>query len=142
MIKFEHLDKVNKSISIPDELKLTDLEQQLIARTLIFLKVKKLPKSGMKSNIDQVISVPIECDDVSKTVSQLPWHPDDASIVAVQLKRRLQLKNSHLSEYIRPKVIVEALKALKACGNPFYQDVTINEEFSLKDSEETIDDIH
>ena len=38
---------------IPDELKLTDLEQQLIARTLIFLKVKKLPKSGMKSNIDQ-----------------------------------------------------------------------------------------
>ena len=29
---------------IPDELKLTDLEQQLIAKTLIFLKVKKLPR--------------------------------------------------------------------------------------------------
>ena len=118
---------------IPDELKLTDLEQQLIARTLIFLKVKKLTKSGMKSNIDQVISVlPIECDDVSKTVSQLPRHPDDASIVAVQLKRRLHVKNCHLSQYIRPKVVLKALKALKASGNPFYQDININEDFLNK----------
>jgi hypothetical protein len=83
----------------------------------------------MKSNFDQIVSVPLECDDVSKTVSQLPRHPDDASIVAVQLKRRLQLKNSHLSEYIRPKVILNALKALKACGNQFYQDIDINEDF-------------
>ena len=29
---------------VPDELKIADLEQQLIARTLIFLKVKKLPR--------------------------------------------------------------------------------------------------
>jgi hypothetical protein len=29
---------------IPDELKISDLEQQLIAKTLIFLKVKKLPR--------------------------------------------------------------------------------------------------
>ena len=114
---------------IPDELKLTDLEQQLSATTLIFLKVKKLPKMGMKCNIDQVIRVPIECPDVSKTVSQLPRHPDDASIVAVQLKRRLHVKNSHLSQYIRPKVVLKALKALKACGNPFYQDININEDF-------------
>ena len=31
---------------IPEELELTNLEQQLIARNLIFLKVKKLPRSG------------------------------------------------------------------------------------------------
>ena len=31
---------------IPEELNLTNLEQQLIARNLIFLKVKKLPRSG------------------------------------------------------------------------------------------------
>ena len=29
---------------VPEELKIADLEQQLIARTLIFLKVKKLPR--------------------------------------------------------------------------------------------------
>ena len=31
---------------IPEDLKLTNLEQQLIAKNLIFLKVKKLPRSG------------------------------------------------------------------------------------------------
>ena len=31
---------------IPEELDLTNLEQQLIARNLLFLKVKKLPQSG------------------------------------------------------------------------------------------------
>ena len=31
---------------IPEELNLTNLEQQLIAKNLIFLKVKKLPRSG------------------------------------------------------------------------------------------------
>ena len=29
---------------VPEELKISDLEQQLIAKTLIFLKVKKLPR--------------------------------------------------------------------------------------------------
>ena len=31
---------------IPEDLNLTNLEQQLIAKNLIFLKVKKLPRSG------------------------------------------------------------------------------------------------
>ena len=71
---------------MPDELKLTDLEQQLIARTLIFMKIKKLPTSRMKAMLDKVISVPIEEDDVSKTISAFPRHPNDAMICAVQLK--------------------------------------------------------
>ena len=84
----------------------------------------------MKSNFDKVISVPIECDDVIKSVAQLPRHPDDAEIVAVQLKRRLQLKNSHLQEYIRPQTIIKALQTLKETfSNPFYQTIEINEGF-------------
>ena len=84
----------------------------------------------MKSNFDKVISVPIECEDVTKTVAQLPRHPDEAEIVAVQLKRRLQLKNSHLQEYIRPQIIIKALQTLKEkFSNPFYQDIEINEGF-------------
>ena len=84
----------------------------------------------MKSNFDKVISVPIECDDVNKTVSQLPRNPEDAEIVAVQLKRRLQLKTSHLQEYIRPQAVIKALETLKGkYSNPFYQDIEINEGF-------------
>ena len=36
----------------------------------------------MKAVFDKVISVPVEEDDVSKTISLLPRHPDDAKIVA------------------------------------------------------------
>ena len=87
----------------------------------------------MKSNFDKVISVPIESEDVAKTVAKLPRHPEDAEIVAVQLKRRLQLKNSHLQEYIRPQAVIKALQALKEkFANPFYQDIEIDEGFLNK----------
>ena len=124
---------------IPDVLKLADLEQQLIARSLLFLKIKKLPKSRMKANVDRVINVPVECDDISETLQKLPRHPDDAKIVAVELKRRLKYQNSHLSEYIRPKAVIEAVKTLQRLGNPFYQDIVIDENFLQKSIEEIAD---
>ena len=124
-----HVSNGLKLDKVPEELKLTDLEQQLIARSLLFMKVKRLPTSRQKAMVDKVISVPIEEDDVSKTVSELPRHPDDAKIVAVQLKRKLQMRNSHLEEYIRPAKCIKAVKKLKELGNPFYKDVTINENF-------------
>ena len=116
---------------VPDELKLKDLEQQLIARSLIFMKVKKL-RFGMKAMTDMVISVPIEEDDISKTISAFPRHPDDAKVVAVQLKRKVLWKNTHLQEFIRPAKCISAVEKLKELGNPFYQDVTVNENFMDK----------
>lgn len=114
---------------IPPDLNLTDLEQQLIAKTLLFLKIKKLPKTRMKQNIAKVVVVPIESEDVQNTVAQLPRHPDDAQIIAVQLKRKLEYKNSHLSQYIRPSIILKALTYFKEIGNVFYQDIKINPDF-------------
>ena len=68
---------------VPDELQLEDLEQQLIARSLLFIKVKKLPRTQMRAMKDRVINVPLENDDVTKTLSTLPRHPDEAHLVAV-----------------------------------------------------------
>ena len=136
-IKSGKLPRIHKSNGldlqeVPEELQLTDLEQQLIARALIFLKIKRLPTSRQKANFDRVISVPIDCETVSKTITQLPRHPDDSNIVAVQLKRKLEMKNSHLEEYIRPKTLVKALETLKRV-NPFYQDISINEDFFTRE---------
>ena len=114
---------------IPTELELGDLEQQLIARSLMFIKVCKLPKSGMRAMKDEVINVPIENEDISKSITTLPRHPDDAHLVAVQLKRKVEYKNLHLEGFIRPNVIIKALKTLKDRGNRFYQDIKINENF-------------
>lgn len=105
----------------------------VIARSLIFMKVKKLPTSRMRAMMDKVISVPIEEKDVSKTISTLPRHPDDAEICAVQLKRKLQMKTSHLQEFIRPAKCIKAVQKLKELENPFYQDVSINENFMEKE---------
>ena len=120
--------------NIPDELKLKPLELQCISLDLFFMKIKKLPTSRMHANFDRVICVPIDATTVSKTISDLPRHPDDANIVAVQLKRKLEMKTSHLQEYIRPKFIVNAVKMLKKLHNPFYQDIVVNEDFLIKDS--------
>ena len=120
---------------VPEELKLHDLEQQLIARVLLFLKIKKLPNvPRIKANFEQITCVPLDCDTVSNSVSQLPRHPDDANIVAVKLKRKLQLKNTHLQEYIRPKHLVKAVRKLKELGNIFYQNIKIDEEFLNRDN--------
>ena len=63
-------------------------------------------------------------------------NPKDAKLVAVQLKRKKELKKSHLQAYIRPEKVLKAVEYLKEIGNPFYQDVKINEEFTLKEVEE------
>ena len=52
---------------VPQELSgLADLEQQLIAQLLLFMKIKKLPTTRMGAIVDQVISVPIEIGDISR----------------------------------------------------------------------------
>ena len=127
--------------SIPEELKISDLEQQLIAKILIFMKIKKLPTTRMKAVFDRVISVPLENQDIEKTIQTLPRQPNDAEIVAVELKRKLELKNSHLREFIRPGAVVKAVKKLKMLKNPYYYDVRIDENFALDEDEEPEDDI-
>ena len=119
--------------AVPTELKLNDLEQQLIARSLLFIKILLLPKTRMKASHDDVINVPIECEDISANILKLPRHPNDAKIVPVQLKRKLKYKNTHLVQYIRPNIVLKALKTLKKMGNKFYQDVVIHEEFMEKE---------
>ena len=83
----------------------------------------------MKASIDNVINVPIECADTSKSLLKLPRNPIDAEIVSVQLKRRLEYKKSHLEEFIRPNVVLKALETLKETGNKHYQDIEIQRGF-------------
>ena len=56
----------------------------------------------MKAMFNRIIAVPIESEDVDKTLSKLPRHPDEAKICAVKLKKMLELKSAYLEEYIRP----------------------------------------
>ena len=113
---------------IPYELKIpTDIEQQLFATCLIFMKFINLPKTRMKGQKDgKMINVPIQPSDVTNTFKSLPRCADDAALVPLQLKRKKEYKNSHFDGLIRPNVCINAVKKLKELHNPYYKDVIVN----------------
>ena len=57
---------------IPEELKLTEVENQLIARDILFMKLKLLPKSRIGAMVDRVVNVPLEDKDIISNVTTLP----------------------------------------------------------------------
>ena len=63
------------------ELKLTELENNLIARNIIFQKLHKLPKSRWSGTHDRLVNVPVGPQDVLNTIESLPRTPADAGIL-------------------------------------------------------------
>ena len=102
-------------------LKLTDLEQCIIARSLLFMKIHKLPKSRMGAVKDKIVNVPISEEDVRNTLDVLMRTPNQAGIVAVKIKRRQQYKSAHKEEYVSVEKVKKALLILKELGHKYYQ---------------------
>ena len=80
----------------------------------------------MNAITDKVINVPITDDDIIRTVSQLPGLPHDAGIIAVDFKRRTDMKSFALKEYVYFHRLGPALTKLKELGHPGYQFIKIN----------------
>ena len=131
---------------IPEALQdLTDLEIQLLSKNILFLKVRQLPKTRMNTLNDRVICVPIEDDDVVKTVDSLPRNSTNNGLVWVRFKRQLGKKSHYLSEMVRPQKIYEALHCLKS-HHPAYKNIQIakfdimGEMFETSKADDTIID--
>ena len=99
---------------------MTDLERQLISKTMLFMKIRPLPRSRMDGITDRVINVPLLDSDISDTLSSFPRIPDEAHLVTVKLKRMLGMKNVHKQAFVRPFVLEKALDMLQSLGNPHY----------------------
>ena len=112
-----------------DELKLTELENVLIAKNILFQMFVQLPKSRWTATKKQMVSIPIFDRDIVNTLQSLPRTPSDAGIVKVQLKRKKSMKNTHLEMFISPKKLRDALKTLKQLGNKHYQFEEFNVDF-------------
>ena len=104
-----------------EDFNLSELEQCLIARNLIFMKMHELPKSRMKGIKDRLVNVPIHEKDIIDTMKALPRTPHEAGIISVKLKRKKQYKNHHWQEYISVPKVKEALRLLKSLGHKYYQ---------------------
>ena len=79
---------------VPDCLKLTDLENQLVAKSLIFLKIWPSPRSNYDKMVNRVVNVPLPDDEIIKTVNSLPRQSDSNGLIKVKLKRKLEYKTS------------------------------------------------
>ena len=124
-------------ISQYEELHLTELENSMIALNILFQKVFKLPKSRWPAMKDKTINIPINESDVIRTIESLPRTPSSAGIIPINLKRKLCFKNSHMTQYISVPKVLKALNTLKSLGNPYYQFVTIDDNFvdDLRDTD-------
>ena len=83
-----------------DDLRLTELENCLIALNIPFQKVFKLPKSLWPAMKDKTVNIPLLDSDVMNTVKSLPRTPSEAGIIPVNLKRKTSYKNHHLCQYV------------------------------------------
>ena len=111
------------------ELNLTELENSMIALNIIFQKVFKLPKSRWPAMKDKTVNIPIFQTDILNTVDSLPRTPSAAGIIPINFKRKLNYKNSHMTQYISVPKILKALNTLKELGNPYYQFIPYTENF-------------
>ena len=117
------LNKLSLDV-VPDELlDLRPLEQRLISRRIVFMKLVALPKGGQKSVHGPAVNVPSRLDDVCGV---LPRIPKNAHVVSFKLKRKLVYKGHHMHEYIRPLKVMRALRWLKH-NNELYKDIRICE---------------
>ena len=109
---------------IPDCLQLTNLERQLICKDLVFIKVRELHPTRMEAMNDFVINVPIEDDDIVKTVTSLPRTEKNSGMITLGLKRDMVYKTYHKLEMIRPDKVYEALLYLIQ-NHPNYHQIIV-----------------
>ena len=81
-MKREKMPKVcaNNGLTVdilPKDLKLTDLENNLLAKNILYQKVHKKPKSRMAGTHDKMVNIPIGDQYILNTVRSLPRTPKE-----------------------------------------------------------------
>ena len=99
------------------ELQLTELEANLIAKNIVFMKIYQLPKSRWTALKDKVINVPVNDDDVLNTITQLPRTPNEAGLIEVDFKRKIEYENSHKKQIVNQKKCYQYPPPLQAPSN-------------------------
>ena len=119
---------------IPSELSnLNDLERQLVALRIPFMKLLSLPRGGQKGVKGPVVNVP---SDIISVTTSLPRNINEAQLIKVKLKRKSTYKGHYTFRWINPVRVIEAIQHLKQ-NNYWYENVTIDDAwvFSNEDGD-------
>ena len=116
-------------ILLDPSLKLTELENNLIALNIIFQKFHLKPKSRLSGTHDRLVNIPIGEQDIIQTVKNLPRTQAEAGIIEVSLKRKLEHKTTHIMQLIDTRKIYKYLNFLKNDAKNknyhFYDDLNV-----------------
>ena len=120
-------------LPIPESVHLQSyLEEALIARVLLFIKIFTLKSSLMPAMKDKCVVIPLDKKDIQDTMDSLPRLPSESGIIDIQWKRRVGQKNAHLQAKVDPSRIFNALQFLKDSGNPHYSNTQTREEYESR----------
>ena len=106
------LEIVKLTDSNGENIKLTDLEAALVAKTVLFMKIYQLPRSRWSALKDRTICVPLRNEAISETVKSFPRSSYQAGVITVEWKRKKAYKNYHIRQRIRVNALIEALSTL------------------------------
>ena len=108
---------------------LNELEICLISLRIPFMKLVGLPSGKQQSIHGPAVNVPSKFNSVCEV---LPLLPSQTELIPLKLKRRVCYKSHYLYNYVKPNVVLTALRWLKE-NNPLYANVIINNNW-LSDS--------
>ena len=80
-----------------------------------------MPKSRWTALKDKIINVPVQAEDILNTMTQLPRTPNEAGLIEVDLKRKIEYENSHKKQIVNPKKCFKMLELLRSSKNRYYQ---------------------
>ena len=93
----------------PPELNLNNLEERLISLRIPFMQIRALNSGGQLSLKGSVVNVPAE---IEPTIRALPRLQNKSETIPVKLKRMKSMKNSVVTENVRPVAVMAALQTL------------------------------
>lgn len=76
-----------RAVPVPKELELTSyLEEALVARTLLFMKIFSLKSSLMPAVKDKTVVIPLQEVDILNTIGNLPRLPSESGILYLSIQ--------------------------------------------------------
>ena len=115
-----------------ENLNLTELEASLISPSILFEKIYQLPKSLWTGVKGKIVNVPITSEATNSTLEQLPRTPAAAGLIGVALKRKKEMKNTHLRQFVNTDKMFHFLNKVKAADNPHFQEISCPNEYKAR----------
>ena len=109
----------------PQLQRLSKFDNMLIAKKIPFMFISRLAVSRMDALKGKVILVPIQEEDIHKTIEAgqtLPRTPGEAGLVTYELRKKQEYRQTvGRPQLVNPKWLEEALQVLNKAGNSHYQ---------------------